>query len=265
MKLTKELEAEIRNFMDSYWDTYMKGDLQTWAGFLTDEYHNIGTTKEELWNSKQDILNYTNSVGDQMFGMAEFRNKQIQIIPYDPYLMVHELGDLYVKLEEGWGYYAPIRLSSLIQKQASGWQVLHQHGSYPDSKAQEGEAFAFDALKAENLKLQEAVRNRTIELEQKNRELEIEAVLERVRARAMALHKSEELHELIATVYQELVKLDITLNRCFIMINHKGSGDTTWWMASQENPHVQRGYLVPYHQQPPYLAYLDAWQKGQEK
>jgi signal transduction histidine kinase len=102
-------------------------------------------------------------------------------------------------------------------------------------------------------------------LAQKNRELEIESSLDRVRTRAMALHKSEELHELIATVYQELVTLDITLNRCFIMINHKGSGDTTWWMASQENPHVQRGYLVPYHQQPPYLAYLDAWQQGQEK
>jgi signal transduction histidine kinase len=102
-------------------------------------------------------------------------------------------------------------------------------------------------------------------LAQKNRELEIESSLDRVRTRAMALHKSEDLHELIATVYQELVKLDITLNRCFIMINHKGSGDTTWWMASQENPDIQRGYLVPYHKQPPYLAYLDAWQQSQEK
>ncbi|MBK8140536.1 MAG: hypothetical protein IPK57_05725 [Chitinophagaceae bacterium] len=49
------------------------------------------------------------------------------------------------------------------------------HGSYPDMKAMEGEAFSIDALKAENAKLQAAVKQRTIELEQNNRELEIEA------------------------------------------------------------------------------------------
>ena len=173
MRVTKKLEAELKVFMDTYWDTYLKGDLKKWATFLPSDYRNIGGTKEEVWNSKQEILDYTHSVIDQMVGLAELRDKQTQIIPYDPYVMVHELADLYIKTEAGWAIYAPFRLSSLLEKTKSGWKVLHQHGSYPDSRTQEGEAFAFDRLKAENLKLREAVKKRTVELENKNRELEI--------------------------------------------------------------------------------------------
>ncbi len=117
-----------------------------------------------------------------MEGVTELRNKQTQIIPYDPYVMVHELLDIYIKIQGEWTFYQKFRLSSLIQKTSEGWKVLHQHGSYPDSKTLKGEAFAFDEIKAENIRLLEAVKNRTIELEQKNRDLEIEAALERVRS-----------------------------------------------------------------------------------
>ena len=50
------------------------------------------------------------------------------------------------------------------------------------------------------------------------REAQIELGLERVRARAMAMQNSDELKELIATVFIELTKLDLVLTRCLIMI-----------------------------------------------
>ena len=50
------------------------------------------------------------------------------------------------------------------------------------------------------------------------REAQIELGLERVRARAMAMQKSDELKELIGTVFIELTKLDLVLTRCLIMI-----------------------------------------------
>ena len=195
MKLTKQLEAEIKKFMKTYWDTYLKGDLKTWATFLPADYKNIGGTEEEIWNSKKEILDYTKRVIGQMTGQMEIRNTKYQIFPYDPYIMVHEFTDIFIKVDKKWTFYGKFRLSSIIQKIADGWKVLHQHGSFPDSKAAEGEAFSVDALKSENIKLLKAVKDRTAELEGKNRELEIETALERVRARTMAMDHTSELQE----------------------------------------------------------------------
>ncbi|MEZ4780824.1 MAG: nuclear transport factor 2 family protein, partial [Flavobacteriaceae bacterium] len=207
MKLTKKIETEITQFLQTYWDTYFEGNINKWQSFLTEDYKNIGTNEEEIWNSKSEILDYTNKVLDQMVGNAKVQNKHVQIIPYDPYIMTHELGDLFIKTEKKWTFYAHIRLSSLIQKQGSQWKVLHQHGSFPDSKTQKGEAFAVDAIKAENIKLQKAVKKRTLELEQKNRELEVETALERIRTQAVAMKQSTDLLDIVVTMRNEFIKL----------------------------------------------------------
>ncbi|MEJ7674846.1 MAG: nuclear transport factor 2 family protein [Chitinophagaceae bacterium] len=209
MKLTKKLEAEIKQVMDDYWNSYFDGNLDHWANYLVEDYRNIGGTEEEIWNSKKEILDYTNRVINQMKGASELRNKQIQIIAYDPYIMVHELLDIYIKVEDEWTFYQKFRLSSLIQKTGEGWKVLHQHGSYPDSKTQEGEAFAFDTLKNENLKLQEAIKNRTKELESKNRELEIETAFEKVRAIALSMKQPADMLEVCKTISHQLEVLSV--------------------------------------------------------
>ncbi|HWN88776.1 MAG TPA: ATP-binding protein, partial [Chitinophagaceae bacterium] len=92
------------------------------------------------------------------------------------------------------------------------------------------------------------------------REAQIELGLERVRARAMAMQKSDELKELIATVSTELSKLDIILDRCFIMIYDIKTLGVTWWMANPETSSDPIGLYVKYHEQVPYLAFLKAWQ-----
>ena len=207
MKLTKKLESEILEVMEIYWSSYLKGDLQTWASYLPDHYRNIGTTKSEIWNSKKEIVEFTKRVIDQMVGRADLRVKKTQIFPYNPYIMVHELGELHVKTEEGWIFYAHIRLSSLLKKTETGWKILHQHGSYPDSKTEEGEALGFDELRAENKKLHDAIKRRTIDLERKNRALEIEAALERVRAVAMAMYKPNDILNICKVVFYELQAL----------------------------------------------------------
>ncbi|WP_235297809.1 ATP-binding protein [Portibacter marinus] len=207
MAIDSSVETEIKEFLQNYWDTYFEGDLKKWGTFITDDYKNIGTTEEEIWNSKKDILDYTKEMIDQMVGNAEVRNKKVQVNSYPPYFMAHELGDLFVKSEDEWLYYAPIRLSSLMQKNGDTWIVLHQHGSFPDSKTEEGEAFGIDTLKEENLKLQKAVQERTVELEQRNRALEIESALQRIRAEAVGMRESADLQDIVVTMRKEFVKL----------------------------------------------------------
>ena len=97
------------------------------------------------------------------------------------------------------------------------------------------------------------------------REAEIELGLERVRARAMAMQNSDELKELIGTVFIELTRLDLVLTRCLIMIYDPKSNDSTWWMANSEAPSDPIGLVVQYHEFPSYLAYLKAWQERKLK
>ena len=252
MKLTKQLDAEIKKFMKTYWDTYLKGDLKTWATFLPADYKNIGGTEEEIWNSKKEILGYTKRMINQMVGQMEIRNTKYQIFPYDPYFMVHEFTEVFVKVDTKWAFYGKFRLSSIIQKLEGGWKVLHQHGSFPDSKAAEGEAFSVDQLKSENIKLQKAVKVRTTELEEKNRELEIETALERVRVRSMAMHKTSELQEVIHTVHQELLKLNLGIHGgSFIAINSEIDKELHCW-GSGGTADTSEEVHVPYYNKPFY-------------
>ncbi len=209
MKVTPALKKELAQWLDTYWTTYLKGDIATWATFIRDDYRNIGGTKEEIWNSKQEIIDYTYRIMDQMKGTVDIRNRKVELIPYGEYIMVHEFTDLYVKIEGEWTFYGPFRMSSLLEKTDAGWIALHQHGSYPDMKAMEGEAFSIDALKAENAKLQAAVKQRTIELEQNNRELEIEAATERVRVQSMAMQQPADLGKVNKELLTQLTKLEI--------------------------------------------------------
>jgi signal transduction histidine kinase len=210
MKVTPALKQELANWLNTYWTTYLKGDIATWATFIRDDYRNIGGTKEEIWNSKQEIIDYTNSIMDQMLGSVEIRNREIEVIPYGAYMMVNEFTDLYVKIEGEWTLYGPFRMSSLLEKTDSGWIALHQHGSYPDMKAMEGEAFSMDAVKAENVRLLEAVKNRTVELENKNRELEIETTLEKVRSSALAMNVPADMVQVCKVISDQLELLGVT-------------------------------------------------------
>ena len=209
MIITKQLEAEIKQFLDNYWRLYLEGDLQTWSTFLTDDYKNIGGTEEEIWNSKKEIMNYTTAIIDQMVGAAELRNKQTQVFSLDPYVLAHEFADMYIKIENEWTFYGKFRLSSILQLSETGWQVVHQHGSYPDAKTEQGEAFAFDKISTENRDLKDAIKRRTIELENKTRELEIESSLERVRTVAMSMKKPDDMLDVCRIISEQLELLKV--------------------------------------------------------
>ncbi|REG91082.1 ATP-binding protein [Algoriphagus antarcticus] len=209
MNIPSKLKAELAEWLDTYWKTYLSGDLDTWATFIKEDYYNIGGTKEEIWHSKEEILAYSNSIKDQMIGQAEVRNRKIEATPYGDHVMVNEFTDLYVKIDGEWSFYGPFRMSSLLEKTDTGWIALHQHGSYPDMKATEGEAFAADALRSENLRLQAAVDQRTAELVIKNKELEIESALERVRAVAMGMKSPDNMFQVCRVISYELSQFGI--------------------------------------------------------
>ena len=221
MKLTKKIEQEVLKVYNTGWDAYMKGDLTTHSTCLSSKFKIIGTTEGENFNNKQAWLAFCKKTIHQVVGVAQMRNRKIKLDAVGDGVMVVENSNIYVLIEGKWKFYSKIRITALMQKEKTGWKYVHQHGSLPDMRASEDETIATKQIKKENQQLREAVKRRTIELEEKNRELEIESSLEKVRAQALGMRKSEDLLDICRTLYIELAALGFnTLRNAVIHVFH---------------------------------------------
>jgi len=71
------------------------------------------------------------------------------------------------------------------------------------------------------------------------REAQIEASLERVRSKTMAMHNSKDVGDTVATMFDELVKLGVETVRCGIGIMHKANRMEVWTAKKSENGKVE--------------------------
>ncbi|NVK48277.1 MAG: nuclear transport factor 2 family protein, partial [Cyclobacteriaceae bacterium] len=207
----------------TYWDSYLRFDVESFASTLDDGYEMIGTSETEICHSKEEGIAFLKAQRDELGGRAEMRNRKIHSILIEPHVLINETCDIYVWTEEEWSFYATIRISTLLRETSEGWKVAQQHGSFPDMRVGEGQTLAIEKISRENQELREAVKRRTVELEQKNRELEIEAGLERVRAVAMGMKKPEDLLDVCQVISQELESfgVDKIRNIQIAIINEK--------------------------------------------
>jgi hypothetical protein len=88
-------------------------------------------------------------------------------------------------------------------------------------------------------------------------EAQIEAALERVRAKAMSMQNVIELSDVISLVYREMSDLNLSMDRCFIITVDEVRKGATWWMAEGRQK-IHRGYFVPDHDHEPLLKYMEA-------
>src|SRR6185503_3871732 len=64
------------------------------------------------------------------------------------------------------------------------------------------------------------------------RDAQIESSLEKVRSRSLAMHKSDELQEVVNTVFERLQELNVEMDSCNIAIFKEGTRDFEFWIAS---------------------------------
>jgi hypothetical protein len=94
------------------------------------------------------------------------------------------------------------------------------------------------------------------------REAQIEAALERVRSRSMAMHHTSELQDVINTVHQQFKILDIAITGgAFIAINEENKNEITCWGAGGTADYVERVY-IPFLDRPIYTGLIEGIQKG---
>jgi len=260
MKLGKKKEAEILKVYKSYWDSYLTGNVKSMAALLDANYTQVDSADAEVFYTRQKALKFLKDTIDQIAGKGKIKNQKIKLEVLSDGVLVHDLFDLYMLTEGDWIFYSNFRASTLMKEIRGKWKFIHQHSSVPDIRTGEGENVATEKVAAENLQLKDAIKRRTIELEEKNRELEIEAALERVRARSLAMHKSYELKEVIQVVYDQFVQLKIAVEHTGFIIDYKTRDDMHIWLADQHKVPAQ--ITIPYFDSPHWNSFNEAKTKA---
>ena len=123
----------------------------------------------------------------------------------------------------------------------------------PDSKAQEGETLGAEQISKENQELRDAIKRRTVELDLKNRELEIEAALEKVRSCTMAMQHSDELQETANKLFLEVQALGIPSWSCGFNILSEDKTTCKSWMSSEGK--LQQPFTLIFKKGIPFSRY----------
>ncbi|HEX5111497.1 MAG TPA: ATP-binding protein, partial [Saprospiraceae bacterium] len=176
---------------------------------LDEGYTQIGSAESEVFFSKKDGVQFLFDTIHEVAGKLEMRNRITHVEPHRDFVLVRELDDVYVLVEGEWIFYAKFRASSLLHNKNGKWTIFHQHSSFADSRTGDGQNIAIEKISQENLQLREAVKRRTTELEHKNRELEIEAALEKVRTIAMSMQDPNDMLGVCHTIADQLSMLGV--------------------------------------------------------
>jgi len=157
-----------------------------------------------------------------------------------------------------------LRISVVLEYKNGKWKVIHWHGSKPENIKSEEDTYGIETWKEKAEALEKLVAERTADLVVKNRELEIEASLERVRSRSMAMHHTSELQEVIHTVHNELLNLNISINGgSFIAINSDIKNEIRCW-GSGGTANTSEEVHIPSFEKPFYTNLIKGIKKGQE-
>jgi signal transduction histidine kinase len=93
------------------------------------------------------------------------------------------------------------------------------------------------------------------------KEIQIEAALEKVRARTMAMQKTEELPQIINILFQQLQELSFDVYACnLILVNEKLSQEM--WIAGYSKDILPKSYEIYYTDHLYFTHFIEAWQNG---
>ena len=140
-----------------------------------------------------------------------------------------------------------LRLSLVLEYIEEKWLMVHFHSSKPEEVESEKDTWGIETWKERAEELEKEVAERTADLVLKNRDLEIEAALERVRARSMAMHSSDELNQVVAVLFENLKELQIPVTAAGIQVYLEDSEDMLNYVCGENSEGlVISHYRMPY-------------------
>ena len=102
-----------------------------------------------------------------------------------------------------------LRLTTILEYINIKWIVVHWHGSKPTETLGETDTWLVNEWKQKNEELEKLVNEKTSELLNKNRELEIETALEKVRSSALVMKQHSDMLEVCQIISEQLTNLNV--------------------------------------------------------
>lgn len=93
------------------------------------------------------------------------------------------------------------------------------------------------------------------------RESQIEAALEKVRSRTLAMQKSDELAETAAVLFQQLIALGIEPNRLYISIIKNDTDEAEFWITEEDGTKVSTAYSANLNENTAFAKMYEGWKR----
>ncbi|MGF1555313.1 nuclear transport factor 2 family protein, partial [Paucihalobacter sp.] len=174
----------------------------------------------------KDVVGFGTTVDEKLFGVKELRDLLIRQKEQSAGMALSwkiNTLDLYISSDENTAIFTNeitlylivddnpveiyLRFSIVMEYADDKWMVVHWHGSKPEHVESEKDTWGVQTWKEKAEELENLVAERTADLVVKNRELEIETALERIRAQAVAMKESTDLLDIVVTMRNEFIKL----------------------------------------------------------
>lgn len=208
--MKKDKEIKLNKALDKIYSIGFalepEEELET---YFSEKLMVIGTTVDEKFNTLEGMRKLIANQREQSQGMETdykrtetFRDYQcddnIAIITEDVFLTIRSSNETFA---------FGVRTSLILHYEKEQWKLIHWHASKPEQVESEKDTFGMEDWKQKTTALEKLVEERTADLTKKNRELEIESSLERVRTVAMSMQKPDDLLKIAEVLYKELVAL----------------------------------------------------------
>ncbi|MDX1702361.1 MAG: nuclear transport factor 2 family protein, partial [Melioribacteraceae bacterium] len=197
----KFINMALSNSSLAGWDDIIDPKVMAYGTALDEKYFTIKETRELIERQQEQ---------QKTFDHFDFKMKPVfnsLLNNGNSAIIISEI-DLTIGVN-GEKNILPLRLSTVLEYKNDNWKVIHWHGSIAEHVAGDDDTWHIDEWKKKSEELERLVEEKTNDLLIKNRELEIEASLERIRTTAMSMQKSEELLDVVEIFNRELNSLGI--------------------------------------------------------
>ncbi len=258
-------EKEVSKAFSTYWKTHFSrgnGAFEKVVSLWHPDITAIGTGKDEIVKSYSGFKKFLKREFEEISTTMPVKILWTKVQVQKDHALV--LGETEVTVSKENNIKKRLRQTSVFKKQKNKWLLYHIHGSLPATAQRENESFSIDGLIAEKEKLENKVEEKTADLQNKNRELEIEKAFEKVREFAMTMRHSSDLQGVVNLVAQELNNMKLDITGVFMVINNDEiDKQFTFWGSTGVAETYMKKAAIPFLDHPIYRVLAEGTTKGE--
>jgi signal transduction histidine kinase len=231
------MEMEKKELLDKTFQTVLEvgfgqGNMDLMSDIVASDVVGIGTTVDEKLFGLKDMQDLVKRQREQTVGMEvtyDVNTLDVHISADHNTATLTSEANLYLKVDTNRIEFY-IRITAVFEYIQDKWLMVHWHASKPELVESEKDTWGIDSWKQKAEELEKLVAEKIADLVTKNRELEVEAALERVRALTMAMRNSEDVGRCVIKMFSELTALGVDEGTRFGIgiLNHDNENNQLW-------------------------------------